>query len=210
VAIVTGDTKVVERGKGDGVFLTTSGIGVVESPEPIHPLRIRAGDRLLVSGDLGRHGVAILAARHGLDLQPPLASDCAPLWPAVESLLAAGVQIHCLRDLTRGGLASALDELATAAGLSFLLEEDAIPVAEPVARTCDLLGFDPLHLANEGRFVAVVPPDHLEAARALLEPQGGALIGRAEPGPAQVRLRTPYGSERLLLPPSGELLPRIC
>ena len=210
VAIVTGDTKVVERGKGDGVFLTTSGIGVVESPEPIHPLRIRAGDRLLVSGDLGRHGVAILAARHGLDLQPPLASDCAPLWPAVESLLAAGVQIHCLRDLTRGGLASAMHELATAAGLSFLLEEDAIPVAEPVARTCDLLGFDPLHLANEGRFVAVVPPDHLEAARALLEPQGGALIGRVEEGPAQVRLRTPYGSERLLLPPSGELLPRIC
>jgi hydrogenase expression/formation protein HypE len=210
VAIVTGDTKVVERGKGDGVFLTTSGIGVVESPEPIHPLRIRAGDRLLVSGDLGRHGVAILAARHGLDLQPPLASDCAPLWPAVQSLLAAGVQIHCLRDLTRGGLASALQELATAAGLSFLLEEDAIPVAEPVARTCDLLGFDPLHLANEGRFVAVLPPEHLEAAHALLAPQGGALIGRAEAGPAQVRLRTPYGSERLLLPPSGELLPRIC
>jgi len=210
VAIVTGDTKVVERGKGDGVFLTTSGIGVVESPEPIHPLRIRSGDRLLVSGDLGRHGVAILATRHGLDLQPPLASDCAPLWPAVESLLAAGVQIHCLRDLTRGGLASALQELATAAGLSFLLEEDAIPVAEPVVRTCDLLGFDPLHLANEGRFAAVVPPEHLEAARALLEPQGGALIGRAEAGPAQVRLRTPYGSERLLLPMSGELLPRIC
>ncbi|MFN9932544.1 MAG: hydrogenase expression/formation protein HypE, partial [Cyanobacteriota bacterium] len=210
VAIVTGDTKVVERGKGDGVFLTTSGIGVVESPEPIHPLRIRAGDRLLVSGDLGRHGVAILAARHGLDLQPPLASDCAPLWPAVESLLAAGVQVHCLRDLTRGGLASALHELATAAGLSFLLEEDAIPVAEPVARTCDLLGFDPLQLANEGRFVAVVPADHLETARALLEPQGGAVIGRVEAGPAQVRLRTPFGSERLLLPPSGELLPRIC
>jgi hydrogenase expression/formation protein HypE len=210
VAIVTGDTKVVERGKGDGVFLTTSGIGVVESPEPIHPLRIRAGDRLLVSGDLGRHGVAILAARHGLDLQPPLASDCAPLWPAVESLLAAGVQVHCLRDLTRGGLASALHELATAAGLSFLLEEDAIPVAEPVARTCDLLGFDPLHLANEGRFVAVVPADHLETARALLEPQGGAVIGRVEAGPAQVRLRTSFGSERLLLPPSGELLPRIC
>jgi hydrogenase expression/formation protein HypE len=210
VAIVTGDTKVVERGKGDGVFLTTSGIGVVESPEPIHPLRIRAGDRLLVSGDLGRHGVAILAARHGLDLQPPLASDCAPLWPAVESLLAAGVQVHCLRDLTRGGLASALHELATAAGLSFLLEEDAIPVAEPVARTCDLLGFDPLHLANEGRFVAVVPADHLETARALLEPQGGAVIGRVEAGPAQVLLRTSFGSERLLLPPSGELLPRIC
>ncbi|MFM7395033.1 MAG: hydrogenase expression/formation protein HypE [Cyanobium sp.] len=201
VAIVTGDTKVVERGKGDGVFLTTSGIGIVESPDSIHPLRIRAGDRLLVSGDLGRHG---------LDLQPPLASDCAPLWPAIESLLAAGVQIHCLRDLTRGGLASALQELAIAAGLSFLLEEDAIPVAEPVARTCDLLGFDPLHLANEGRFVAVVPPEHLEAARALLEPHGGALIGRVEEGPAQVRLRTLYGSERLLLPPSGELLPRIC
>ncbi|MCS5691867.1 hydrogenase expression/formation protein HypE [Cyanobium sp. FGCU-6] len=210
VAIVTGDTKVVERGKGDGVFLTTSGIGVVETPEPIHPQRIQVGDGVLVSGDLGRHGVAIMAARHGLDLQPPLASDCAPLWPAVEALLAAGVEIHCLRDLTRGGLASALQELATAASLSVLLEEDAVPVAEPVARSCDLLGFDPLHLANEGRFVAVVPPDHLEAARKLLEPHGGALIGQVEAGPARVRLRTPYGSERLLLPPSGELLPRIC
>jgi hydrogenase expression/formation protein HypE len=210
VAIVTGDTKVVERGKGDGIFLTTSGIGVVESPEPIHPLRIRAGDGILVSGDLGRHGVAVLAARHGLDLQPPLASDCAPLWPAVESLLAGGVAIHCLRDLTRGGLASALHELAAAADLSFLLEEDAIPVAEAVARTCDLLGFDPLHLANEGRFVAVVPAEHLAAARLLLAPQGGAVIGRVQAGLAQARLRTPYGSERLLLPPSGELLPRIC
>jgi hydrogenase expression/formation protein HypE len=210
LAIRTGDTKVVERGKADGLYVNTSGLGPIESPRPIEPQAIRPGDRILVSGDLGRHGVAILAARHRLSLDPPIQSDCAPLWPLVEQLLAAGVVPHCLRDLTRGGLASALEELSQASGFELAVEEGAIPVLEPVARTCELLGFDPLHLANEGRFVAVVPPDHLEAARALLEPHGGALIGRVEEGPAQVRLRTPYGSERLLLPTSGELLPRIC
>ncbi|MEB3165268.1 MAG: hydrogenase expression/formation protein HypE [Cyanobacteriota bacterium] len=210
VAIATGDTKVVERGKGDGLFLTTSGIGRVESPRPIGPAAIRPGDQLLVSGDLGRHGMAILAARHGLDLQPPLASDCAPLWPLVQSLLAAGVEIHCLRDLTRGGLASALQELATAAGVAMRLEEERLPVAAAVSRSCELLGFDPLHLANEGRFVVVVPPEQLAPALALLEPHGGVHIGVVDPGPARVSLRTPFGSERLLLPLSGELLPRIC
>ncbi|WP_315858608.1 AIR synthase related protein [Cyanobium sp. L1E-Cus] len=114
LTIVTGDTKVVERGKADGIFITTSGIGAVQAPTPIHPTAICPGDQLLVSGDLGRHGVAILAARHGLALVPPVLSDCAPLWPQVRALLEAGVRIHCLRDLTRGGLASALHELAEA------------------------------------------------------------------------------------------------
>ena len=218
LTIVTGDTKVVERGKADGVFITTSGIGVVEAPAPVHPSAIRPGDQLLVSGDLGRHGVAILAARHGLQLVPPVLSDCAPLWPQVRALLAAGVRIHCLRDLTRGGLASALQELAEAggveaAGLELAIEEARLPVAEPVARTCELLGFEPLHLANEGRFVAVVPPEALEPARALLEPRGGAWIGTVRPatgaGP-RVLLTTAFGTERLLVPLSGELLPRIC
>jgi hydrogenase expression/formation protein HypE len=213
LTIVTGDTKVVERGKGDGVFITTSGIGVVEAPAPIDPTAIRPGDQLLVSGDLGRHGVAILAARHGLALVPPVLSDCAPLWPQVQELLAAGVRIHCLRDLTRGGLASALQELADAARVELAIEEVRLPVAEPVARTCDLLGFEPLHLANEGCFVAVVPPQACAAARALLEPRGGAWIGSVRPaggaGP-RVLLRTALGTERLLVPLSGELLPRIC
>ncbi|MFM7453110.1 MAG: hydrogenase expression/formation protein HypE [Cyanobium sp.] len=212
--IATGDTKVVERGKADGLFISTSGVGTVEQAQPVLPAAIRPGDQLLVSGDLGRHGVAILAARHGLDLQPPVLSDCAPLWPQVEALLRAGVTPHCLRDLTRGGLASALQELAEGAGLELRVEETAVPVIDPVARVCDLLGFEPLHLANEGRFLAVVPPSQLQAALAVLAPAGGAWIGSAAALAAglapRVLLRTALGTERLLLPSSGELLPRIC
>ncbi|MFZ0407873.1 MAG: hydrogenase expression/formation protein HypE [Cyanobium sp.] len=210
VTIVTGDTKVVERGKGDGIFINTSGIGLLQAPEPIGPAAIRAGDQLLLSGDLGRHGVAILAARHGLDLQPPLASDCAPLWPLVQRLLAAGVRLHALRDLTRGGLASALQELSTAAGLELVVEESAIPVLPAVARCCELLGFDPLHLANEGRALLVVPEAAGAAALELLQPLGGAWIGSVGQPGGRVLLRTAFGSERLLPPLSGELLPRIC
>jgi hydrogenase expression/formation protein HypE len=217
MTIVTGDTKVVERGKGDGVFITTSGIGLQETATPIDPLAIEPGDALLVSGDLGRHGVAILAARHGLELQPPLASDCAPLWPQVRQLLERDVRLHCLRDLTRGGLASALQELAVARGVELAIEEACIPVAGPVARTCELLGFDPLHLANEGRFVAVVPEADAGRALEVLAPLGGARIGTVRAAPrgsgataARVLLRTVYGSERVLVPLSGELLPRIC
>lgn len=210
LTIVTGDTKVVERGKGDGMFVTTSGLGLVEAPEPIDPTRIEPGDAVLVSGDLGRHGLTILAARHGLELQPPLTSDCAPLWPLVETLLARGVRLHCLRDLTRGGLASALHELASVRGVEMGLEEEAIPVAPAVATACALLGFDPLHLANEGRLVAVVPAADRERAEAVLAPGGGAWIGTVGVGAARVLLRTPFGSERLLVPLSGELLPRIC
>ena len=223
VTIVSGDTKVVERGKGDGLFISTSGIGLVESPLPIGPATIRPGDQVLVSGDLGRHGMAILAARHGLDLHPPLASDCAPLWPRVEKLLRRGVALHCLRDLTRGGLAGALQELAGDGGVEILLEEARIPVAEPVARSCELLGFDPLHLANEGRFVAVVPPGDLPLAMEVLADGGGGHVGEVlAAGPStsrpeaaggstgRVRLHTPFGSERVLAPLSGDLLPRIC
>jgi hydrogenase expression/formation protein HypE len=218
VDLVTGDTKVVERGKADRLFISTSGLGVIEAAQPISPAAIRPGDALLVSGDLGRHGVAILAARHGLDLQPPVLSDCAPLWPLVEALLAGGVRPHCLRDLTRGGLASALVELAEASGLEFAVQEERLPVIEPVARTCELLGFEPLHLANEGRFLAVLPAEQLERALAVLAAQpaaaGAAWIGSVRTPPAgaapRVLLATALGTERLLLPLSGELLPRIC
>jgi hydrogenase expression/formation protein HypE len=224
VQVVTGDTKVVERGKGDGAFFTTSGIGLVEVAEPIGPGAIAGGDQLVLSGDLGRHGMAILAARHGLGLEPPLVSDCAPLWPLVESLLERGVRPHCLRDLTRGGLAMALQDLAVAAGREFHLQEERIPVLPAVARAAELLGLDPLHLANEGRLVAVVAPGDLAATLAVLEPGGGAWIGAvaAEPwsggvggassgvGAPLLILHTALGSERVLIPPSGELLPRIC
>ena len=198
------------KGKTAVVTGSTSGIGLVEAPEPIDPTRIKPGDAVLVSGDLGRHGLTILAARHGLDLQPPLASDCAPLWPLVEQLLAEGVRVHCLRDLTRGGLASALHELATARGVEMRLEEEAIPIAPAVASGCALLGFDPLHLANEGRLVAVVDADDRERAEAVLSAGSGAWIGTVGEGAARVLLRTSFGSQRLLLPGSGDLLPRIC
>lgn len=213
LAVATGDTKVVERGKADGLYINTSGIGLCQTREPIGPAAIRPGDQLLLSGDLGRHGVAVLAARHGLALEPAIPSDCQPLWPAVETLLAAGVELHCLRDLTRGGLASALQELAEAAQLDLRLEESCLPVAPVVQRCCDLLGLEPLHLACEGRFVAVVPPQAVEPALALLAPQGGCWCGSVEAGagvPGRVRLVTAYGSERLMPPASGELLPRIC
>jgi len=210
VTVVTGDTKVVERGKGDGVFINTSGLGLLDDQAPIGPAAIRPGDQLVVSGDLGRHWVAILAARHGLRLEPPLSSDCAPLWPAVQRLLAAGLRPHGLRDLTRGGLAAALQELAAAAAVDLVIEEPLVPVAEPVARTCALLGLEPLQLANEGRFLAVLPPAALAPALALLQPSGATWIGTVEAGPARVRLRTGFGSERLLAPLSGDLLPRIC
>ncbi|MCP9892010.1 hypothetical protein KBY57_13245 [Cyanobium sp. Aljojuca 7D2] len=172
------------------------------------PSRRAAGPWLPATG-----GPAAPGGGDGLALVPPVLSDCAPLWTQVQELLAAGMRIHCLRDLTRGGLACALQELADAARVELAIEEARLPVAEPVARTCDLLGFEPLHLANEGRFVAVVPPQACAAARALLEAHGGAWIGSVRPaggaGP-RVLLRTALGTERLLVPLSGELLPRIC
>jgi len=213
VTIVCGDTKVVARGQADGAFVTTSGIGLIETPEPIRPAAIRPGDRLLLSGDLGRHGLAILAARHGLVFNHAVASDCAPLWPQIEVLLANGIQPVALRDLTRGGLGCALGELAEASGCDLVLDEPALPLAPGVAAACALLGLEPLHLANEGRFVAVLSPSQADQAMALLAPSGAVLVGAAQ-RPAgvvpQVRLQTALGSERLLGPWSGELLPRIC
>lgn len=213
VTIVAGDTKVVERGKADGVFITTSGIGVCQSPAAIRPAAIAPGDQLLLSGDLGRHGLAILAARHGLALDPPVMSDCAPLWPQVEALLQAGITPHAMRDLTRGGLGSALLELAAASGCDLWLDEQTLSLAPGVGACCRLLGLDPLHLANEGRFVLALPAHQAGTAAAILAPAGGRWIGeaRAPTGPGvQVRLRTGLGSQRLLAPFSGELLPRIC
>lgn len=214
LTIVTGDTKVVERGRADGVYVSTSGLGVVEAPEPIAATALRPGDALLISGDLGRHGVAILAARHGLRLEPPVASDCAPLWPQVRQLLGAGVVPRFLRDLTRGGLAAALEELAEASGLDLRLQEPSLPLLPAVAGTCAVLGFEPLQLACEGRFLLAVAPQQLPLALALLAPSGGALVGRAELPPAgqepRVLLITSLGSERLLPPTTGDLLPRIC
>jgi hydrogenase expression/formation protein HypE len=215
VRLVTGDTKVVERGKGDELFVNTSGIGWVPDGRELSPARIRPGDVVLVSGDLGRHGVAIACAREGLALESRVESDCAPLAAPVEALFEAGVEVRCLRDLTRGGLVAALVELASSAGVRVELEEAGIPVSEPVQSVCELLGLDPLHLANEGRLVAIVAEASAQHALDVLrtfEP-GASLCGQVgEPGAAGVPLvcRTRFGSVRALDLPSGDPLPRIC
>jgi len=214
VSIVTGDTKVVERGKGDGIFITTSGVGVVEHAD-IAPQRVRTGDVVIVSGDLGAHGIAILSVREGLEFDGAVASDTAPLWPAVEALLTAGIDVHCLRDLTRGGLASALNEIAVAAGVSMTIDEATIETGPVVRAACELLGLDPLYVANEGRFVAIVAPD--DAARVIdvlrrVEVSRAAVVAGVvdHVHPGLVTLRSRIGGSRVLDLLSGEQLPRIC
>ncbi len=210
VAIVTGDTKVVERGKADGLFMTTAGIGRIPPGLAIGPAAIRSGDAILVSGDLGRHGVAILAARQELGFSTPLVSDLAPLHGSVQALLAAGLELHALRDLTRGGLAAALHELCRGAGLGGLVHEPVVPIHPAVAAACELLGLDPLTMANEGRFVLVLPAPQAQTALELLrrEHPRAAIIGRIE-GQALL-LETSLGVRRPLEPGRGEMLPRIC
>lgn len=210
VFLVTGDTKVVDKGKGDGLFINTTGIGVVRNGVSISPRRVRVGDGIVVNGDLGRHGTAIMAVREGLTFETTIESDCAPLTDAVERLWAADVEVHCLRDLTRGGLASALVEIAETAKVHIRLEESSIPVHEEVRGACEILGFDPLYVANEGRFVAFVPEKEIPAALAALG-ENAAFIGRVVEGtPSLVTMKTRLGTHRILDMLSGEQLPRIC
>ncbi|MDI1436231.1 hydrogenase expression/formation protein HypE [Polyangium sorediatum] len=217
--IVTGDTKVVDRGKGDGMFITTTGVGVVPEGITIEPRAVRPGDVVLVSGDLGRHGIAVLSTREGLTITGALESDCAPLDGLVAALLSAGVVPHCLRDPTRGGLASALNEIALDAGVDIDIDERAVPVNETVAGACELFGLDPLYVACEGRLVAFVPEEHAAAAIEVMrahpaapEPARiGTVRDNAAPGRAgRVTLRSRLGMNRWLDIPAGEQLPRIC
>jgi hydrogenase expression/formation protein HypE len=215
VSIVTGDTKVVEHGKGDGIFINTSGIGVVEHDATVGPRQVRPGDAILLSGDVGRHGIALMAVREGIRLETALESDCAPLARTVLRLFEAGVPIHCLRDLTRGGLASALVEIAEASGLAIQVQEDKIAVHDTVRAVCEILGLDALHVANEGRFVAFVPASHAQSALDILAGDplsaGARQIGIvAEGEPGRVTLRSSFGTNRILDMLSGEQLPRIC
>lgn len=168
VSIVTGDTKVVDRGKGDGIFINTSGVGLVPAGVRVLPMLIQPGDAILVSGDLGSHGVAVLSVREGLTFDGHVESDSAPLHRIVADMIESGIEIHCLRDLTRGGLASVLNELAAAAKVGMTVDESAIPVSEPVRGACELLGLDPLYVANEGRFAAMVPATQAEAALTVM------------------------------------------
>ena len=210
VPVVTGDTKVVERGKGDGIYINTAGIGRVDHGLQIGPKAVRSGDAILVSGDLGRHGVAILAARQELGFRTELRSDLAPLQEPVRALLAADLELHCLRDLTRGGLASALHEISRGAGLGVLVRENAIPIASEVDAACELLGLDPLAMANEGRFVLFLPAHQADRALAVLQrfQPSAASIGCVR-GEA-VLLETSLGLQRRLELGRGESLPRIC
>jgi len=215
VSIVTGDTKVVERGKGDGIFITTAGIGVIEHPGDIAPASVRAGDVVIVSGDLGAHGIAILSVREGLEFEGAAGSDTAPLWTPVAALLEAGVEVHCLRDLTRGGLASALNEIATTGRVAMAIDEAVIPIRPVVRGACELLGLDPLYVANEGRFVAIVAAADAARAVALLRAQpvsaDAVVAGRVlEGSPGLVTLQSRIGGSRVLDLLSGEQLPRIC
>jgi len=216
VAVVTGDTKVVERGRADGIYITTSGIGqrlTVESD--VCPAAIRPGDAILLSGDIGRHGISILASREGLELESTVESDCGALTGPVLKLFEAGLDVHCLRDLTRGGLAAALSEIAGVAGARCEVREAVIPVREDVRSACELLGLDPLIIANEGRFVCFLPKEQAETALQVLRgeemSQGAVLIGEVRSAPSgEAVLCTPLGTHRVIEPPAGELLPRIC
>jgi hydrogenase expression/formation protein HypE len=213
VQVIAGDTKIVDQGKGDGLFLNTAGIGVLEHSLDIAPESSRPGDVVLVSGDLGRHGMAIMAAREGLEFESSIESDSAPLHGAVLQLIKEGIQVHCLRDLTRGGLAAALNEIAQTGGVRIEVSEAAVSVREDVHAACEILGLDPLHVANEGRFVAVVPQNQADQCLALLkrwDPEASA-AGRILDGPGPpVTLTSRIGSSRILDVPSGEQLPRIC
>ena len=244
VKLVTGDTKVVDKGKGDGIFINTSGIGVIEIPgtltvtgdgakntggapglagvarpgntaPQIGPASVQPGDAVIISGDLGRHGIAILSVREGLEFESPILSDTASVWPAVEALLNAGIDIHCLRDLTRGGLATTLNEIAADRNICIKLEEALIPVDETVQSACEILGLDPLYVANEGRFAVFVPESQTKRALAVLKKvevsQASVRIGKVEETPGRtVVLQSRIGGNRVVDMLSGEQLPRIC
>ena len=215
VAIVTGDTKVVERGKGDGIYLNTAGVGTVRREWAAGPPSPLPGDAVLVSGPLGDHGAVILAARSGIDAGPGLVSDSAPITHLVEALFTEGIVPRFLRDPTRGGLAGVLVDLADGAGLAVEIDEELIPVREATATVCDLAGLDPLQLACEGRVVAVVEAAHWRRALDCWHHTHGgrdaACVGRLVDGPhGRVVLQTRYGGARQIIRPTAEQLPRIC
>lgn len=215
INIVTGDTKVVDRGKGDGVFINTSAIGIIEHALDISPASIREDDAILLSGDIGRHGIAVLAAREGLAFETTIQSDSAPLHEPVLALLKAGLPVHCLRDLTRGGLAAALKELMRDSGLCARIREADIPVEPQVRGACEMLGLDPLHVANEGRMIVLLPAAHAGEALGLLRQfptsQNAVKIGTISAGQkGRVVLESIVGTSRVVEMLHGEQLPRIC
>ena len=215
VKIVTGDTKVVGRGQADGIFINTAGVGELIDGVDISAKNVRAGMKVLISGTLGDHSATILAGRHGLELPENIQSDCAPLNGLIREMLAVEPKIAMLRDATRGGLAAVLNEIAAAANVGILLDETKIPVREEVRGVCEILGFDVLELANEGKIVAIVPETSAEKILSVMREnvygQNAAIIGEIVATSAgKVGLKTPVGGVRIVDMPAGELVPRIC
>lgn len=215
VQIITGDTKVVDRGKGDGLFINTAGIGVVEHSLNICPASVQAGDAILVSGDLGRHGMAIMAVREGLEFESSIESDSAPVSDMVQALLANGITPHCLRDITRGGFTSVLNEISEGCQRVLQVEEALIPVRSDVQAACEILGLDPFQVACEGRFAAFIPeaqaPKALEILKGFPNGRGAAKVGTVTSQTGKrVLLKSLIGATRILDMSSGEQLPRIC
>ncbi len=215
VQIVTGDTKVVHRGAADQLFINTAGIGVIPEGVEIHAGRAQVGDAIIINGYLGDHGAAILDARGELALESSIESDCQPLHGLIQTMLAVCPDIHCLRDATRGGLATVLNEFAVASGLGIQLNEQGLPVREEVRGFCEILGLDPLYLANEGKLVAIVPGEQaqavLSAMRAHPAGERSAIVGEVVPQPGgRVVMKTLFGGDRIIDMLVGEQLPRIC
>jgi hydrogenase expression/formation protein HypE len=210
VAVVTGDTKVVDKGRCDGMYINTAGVGVVEHDRVIAPSAVKPGDAVILSGDVGRHGMAVMAVREGLGFESEIVSDCAPLSKPVLALLDADVEIHCLRDLTRGGLATTLVEIARAACMRIHIEETSIPVCENVRGACEILGLDPLYVANEGRFIAIIPQEDVDRALDVLGDSARCIGNVAESERGVLTLKSAIGATRILEMLSGEQLPRIC
>jgi hydrogenase expression/formation protein HypE len=216
VPIVTGDTKVVDKGKGDGIFINTTGIGIIPAGIQISPKRARPGDLILINGAIAVHGIAIMSVREGLEFETTLASDTAPLHDLVARILeAGGDKVHVLRDPTRGGVASALNEIASKAKVGIVLDEASIPIWEEVKGACEILGLDPLYVANEGKCLAIVAREKaeevLEAMKSHPLGKEAAIIGEVvEEHPGQVILRSRIGGRRIVEMLSGEQLPRIC
>ena len=216
VEIVAGDTKVVERGRCDSMYVTTTGIGVVDDRAALSPSGLVPGDRIIVSGPIGEHGTAVMLARGEFELDAAVESDTQSLWPAVDALLdAAGASLRCLRDATRGGVATVLNELARASGVAIVVQEASVPVRPAVSGACEILGIDPMYVANEGRFVTFVAPDAVDAALAALRSVSGCEeaveIGEVKTDPpGMVLLATAFGGRRVMDTLVGDPLPRIC
>ena len=215
VKIVTGDTKVVNRGSADRLFINTSGIGVIPEGVDISAANARPGDKIIISGNIGDHGIAVLSQREGLKFKLPVPSDCAPLNGMVADILAASKKIRCLRDPTRGGLATTLNDFAEQSSVGILIEENKIPVNNSVLAACELLGFDPLYIANEGKLVAVVSAEDSDVILAEIKRNKygneATIIGEViAEHPGQVVMKTALGASRIVDMPVGELLPRIC